>query len=317
LTEAPLEKFRLSANVATGEANVATKTKPPKAAGAIKFKTLPDPTLWPGANARLLSAGAGLPVQPLDRLANFDDTEFERFTLEWAHDYLAKNIPAVDQIQQRGGAGDKGRDIVVWLDPSSVTPRRWHLYQCKHYAAKLSASDATSEIGKVLYNTLTGTYTAPEEYWFVTHKGVTGPLQDLLDNPTKLKSHVLANWAKDCEKQITFTEAIPLSAELAAHIAQFDFSIFHAKQPLEMIEEHAKTKYHMLVFGAPLVKRPPPPQPPSSVVAEETVYVSQLFAVIAEALGVTVHRLLPTSKDRSLQKMMRWIRPSKTTSGLV
>ena len=174
---------------------------------------------------------------------------------------------------------------------SSVTPRRWHLYQCKHYAAKLSASDATSEIGKVLYNTLTGTYTAPEEYWFVTHKGVTGPLQDLLDNPTKLKSHVLANWAKDCEKQITSTGAIPLSAELAAHIAQFDFSIFHAKQPLEIIEEHAKTKYHMLVFGAPLVKRPPPPQPPSSVVAEETVYVSQLFAVIAEALGVTVTEL--------------------------
>lgn len=33
---------------------------------------------WPSANARLLGLGAGLPVQPLDRLANFSADHFER-----------------------------------------------------------------------------------------------------------------------------------------------------------------------------------------------------------------------------------------------
>ena len=57
------------------------------------------------------------------------------------------------------------------------------------------------------------------------------------------------------------------------------------QKPLELINEHAKTRYHLTVFGAPLIERPPPPTPPSSVAAGETEYVSQLFAVIGEALN--------------------------------
>src|SRR3954470_23881752 len=54
---------------------------------------LPTPTPWPNVNARLLGLGAGLPIQPLDRLAHFSDVDFERFTLEWANGYLAKHVP--------------------------------------------------------------------------------------------------------------------------------------------------------------------------------------------------------------------------------
>jgi hypothetical protein len=107
---------------------------------------------------------------------------------------LAHSLPGVDQVQQRGGAGDKGRDIVVWLAPPFVQPRRWHLYQCKHYATRLGGGDAAGEIAKILFNTFVGTFHAPIEYWFVTHLGVTGPLQDLLDDPSKLKKFVLDNW---------------------------------------------------------------------------------------------------------------------------
>lgn len=250
------------------------------------FQKLSGPTPWPNANARLLGMGLGLPVSPLDRLAQFSPAEFERFTLEWASEYLAKNSGAYE-VQQRGGSGDKGRDVIVWFDPPSVSPRRWSLYQCKHYAARLGAGTAIAEIGKVLYYTHIGDYTAPREYWFVTHLGVTSDFQDALDAPETLRSYVLSNWKERCATKI-MKATVPLSDELRAHIEAFDFSIFRAKQPLQLIEEHAKTRYHLTVFGAPLVERPPPPAPPSAVATGEIEYVKQLYAVISEALGIKI-----------------------------
>jgi hypothetical protein len=209
---------------------MATKRKT-KSAAPNSTEPLASPTPWPNANARLLGMGAGLPVNPLDRLAQFNAKDFERFTLEWADGYLRTNIPGLNEIQQRGGAGDKGRDIVVWLDPPKIVPRRWHLYQCKHHGARLSAGKAAGEIAKVLHYTLKGSYTAPVEYWFVTHRGVTGELQDLLDAPDNLRAYILKNWTKYCAHSITETGTVLLTDDLAAHIASFDFSIFQAKQP--------------------------------------------------------------------------------------
>ena len=117
---------------------------------------------------------------------------------------------------------------------------------------------------------------------------MSGTLQDLLDDPAKLRAFVLKNWKKHCETKIA-TTPIPLTSQLAAFINQFDFSIFRAKQPLEIIKEHAKTRYHLTVFGAPLVDRPPPPQPPSSVAPSERIYVAKLYAVIAEELNISIN----------------------------
>ncbi|MBL8261431.1 MAG: hypothetical protein JNM58_03320 [Xanthomonadaceae bacterium] len=261
-------------------------SKPSKGAGP-PLSALPPPTPWPNANARLLGVGAGLPVQPLDRLAQFSAADFERFTLEWASDYLSTQVEVVE-AQQRGGAGDKGRDVVVWLDPSGTEPRRWKLYQCKHYGDRLGPGVAAGEIAKVLYYTLQGDYTSPEEYWFVTHKGTTSTLQDLLDDPNKLRDFVIANWEKHCAGEITSRATVALSEEMKDHISSFDFSIFKAKQPLELISEHAQTRYHLTVFGAPLIERPPPPEPPSSVAPTESGYITQLFEVIGEAMETTI-----------------------------
>lgn len=261
-------------------------SKPGKGAGA-PLSALPPPTPWPNANARLLGMGAGLPIQPLDRLAQFSAADFERFTLEWASDYLSTQVEVVE-AQQRGGAGDKGRDVVVWLDPSGTEPRRWKPYQCKHYGDRLGPGVAASEIAKVLYYTLQGDYTSPEEYWFVTHKGTTSTLQDLLDDPNKLRDFVTENWDKHCAGEITSKAIVALTGEMKDHIASFDFSIFKAKQPLELISEHAQTRYHLTVFGAPLIERPPPPEPPSSVAPTESGYITQLFEVIGEAMETTI-----------------------------
>ena len=130
------------------------------------------PTKWPAANARLLGLGAGLPVQPLDRLANFSADEFERFALEWADGYLRTKLSNVTDVQQRGGAGDKGRDIIVWFGEPGSPSRHWHLYQCKRYATALGAGKGIAEIAKVLFYAHRGDYTLPSEYWFVTRKGV-------------------------------------------------------------------------------------------------------------------------------------------------
>ncbi len=261
------------------------------------YSHLPPPTKWPNANQRLLGLGAGLPISPLDRLAQFDDVRFERLTLEWADGFL-KKAHGADQVQQRGGSGDKGRDIVVWLDPPDTTPRRSMVFQCKHYASRLSAGDAALEIGKLIFYTGRGDYPVPNRYEFVTHLGVTGGLQDLLDNPAKLKEFVLANWDKYCRKKITSKCEVQLDATLKAHLEGLDFSIFRAKQPHELIQEHAQTPYHLTVFGAPLIERPPPPAPPSTIDAIEAVYVAELLKAISleEGKAITCENdLQPTS----------------------
>lgn len=248
---------------------------------------LPAPSPWPNANARLLGLGVGLPVKPLDRLAQFSPLDFERFTLEWASDYLSSNVPGVYEVQQRGGSGDKGRDIVVWFDPPSSQNRRWSLFQCKHYDSRIGSGTAAAEIGKLLYYTFIGDYSAPQEYWFVTHLGVTTELQDMLDDPIKLQLYIIENWDDRCAGKI-MKGKVELSDELKNHIKEFDFSIFRTKQPLELISEHSKTRYHLTVFGAPLIDRPPAPKPPSTVATGETEYVGQLYEAIGEALGVKV-----------------------------
>lgn len=254
------------------------------------YTALPPPTPWPGANARLLGVGAGLPVNKLDRLALFSADEFERFTLEWASGYLRKQENVVE-VQWRGGSGDKGRDVVVWLDTSDVKPRRWRLYQCKRYEANLGLSKAGIEIAKLIYYTFIGDYTSPESYHFVTHKGVTSPFQDLLDDPSKLREAMIAAWG-DYSNSITSSKNISLTDTLKKYIEEeFDFSIFKAKQPEELLSEHALTQYHLVVFGVPLIDRPAPLQPPSVVATAEVRYIEQLYAVISTHLQIPISSL--------------------------
>ncbi|HEV2572969.1 MAG TPA: ABC-three component system protein [Beijerinckiaceae bacterium] len=264
------------------------KTKNDKSASETEH--LKAPTPWPGANARLLGLGQGLPVAPLDRLANFSAADFERFTLEWASDYLAVKVPGIIEVQQRGGAGDKGRDVIAWLDPNTVPNRRWRLYQCKHYASALGAGPAVAEIGKVLFYSHRGDYSFPQEYHFITHKGVTSPFQDLLDEPEKLRKFVIDNWDKYIRTEVR-NEPVDLTPELKIHVETVPFTVFRAKQPLDLINEHGQTRYHLTVFGLPLIERPKPPEPPSEVAPGEIEYVTQLLAVISADLGQPVSQL--------------------------
>jgi hypothetical protein len=265
--------------------------------GGQPLLALSKPTPWPKANARLLGLGMGLPIQPLERLALFDDSEFERFTLEWAFGYLAAKEPGVVEVQQRGGAGDKGRDVIAWFDPSTVPNRRWHLYQCKHYGAAIGPGVAAGEMAKVIFYTFSGDYSCPEKYCFITHKGVTSGLQDLVDNPENFREFITANWDKYCRNAIG-KKPVDLTAELLDYINNFPFNIVSVKQPHEILEEHKKTRYHLTVFGAPLIERPKPPEPPSQVMPGENGYVNQLFEVISSEMdGVKVEKIDDFAKN--------------------
>lgn len=257
---------------------------------ASQLEELKTPTPWPGANARLLGLGVGLPTSALDRLANFSAADFERFTLEWASGFLATKSPEIVEVQQRGGAGDKGRDVIAWYDPNTALVRKWTLYQCKHYSSALGAGIAAAEIGKVLFYSYRGDYTYPEEYHFVTHKGVTSSFQDLLDKPEDLRNFIINNWDEYCRTKIR-KDPVELTTELKAHIESVPFSAFRAKQPLTLLEEHAQTKYHLTVFGAPLIERAKPPEPPSEVAPGENEYVTQLMEVISADIGRPVTNL--------------------------
>jgi len=269
---------------------------------------LDAPTSWPGANARLLGLGQGLPVNPLDRLRLFSADEFERFILEWAEGYLKQVVSGVDNVQQRGGAGDKGRDIVVWFGHPGTPERHWKLYQAKRYAKPIGPGIAVAEIAKVLYYAHRGDYTLPSEYWFVTRKGVTGELQDMIDEPGKLKAYLIKNWDLQCAKKITSKKTIALDGAFRDYVEKQDFSFVRAKQPLELIAEHGHTRYHALVFGAPLIDRPKPADPPSQVAEKERLYVRRLFDVISEMTdgAVTCESDLPsTAVPRRLYKRSR------------
>jgi hypothetical protein len=245
---------------------------------------IPVPTPWADANRRLL-LGNGAPIDPLVRLANFTDVEFERFIWEWARGYLAHQYI---EVQHRGGAGDKGRDVVAWLDPSSIVPRRWDLYQCKRYKDALTPSDFLVELGKLCLYTHRRDYSIPRHYWIVAPKGVGNTLQDLIDNPSALGRRVIDDWDKRCRDEITAKHPVPLAGAFCNYVESFDFSIVKTLAPKLLIEQHSQTKEHLAVFGTQFKPRPPADTPPPDVAPKETVYVTSVYEAFGDHLKTPV-----------------------------
>jgi hypothetical protein len=244
---------------------------------------VPKPHSWGSNRRRLLREGA--PITPLQRLELFSADEFENFVNEWVHGYLASQYQGVEM---RRGAGDKGRDIIGWVDPSGVTPRRWDNFQCKHYKDPLTPSDIWVEIGKLVYFIAAGVLSVPRNYYFVTAKGTGSTLLDLLANPEELRTQLRAQWSARCEKAITKKTTVRLEGEVATCFDALDFSIFKAVSPTELIEQHGKTRYHKLVFGLGLETRPRPGVTPPEVAPEESRYVQQFLEAASEEVGTAL-----------------------------
>lgn len=237
--------------------------------------SLASPATPAGVPAEIVAAG--LPIPAIERIRIFSDRQWEEFVLEWV-DSLRDQYALVERC---GGAGDMGRDIIATSkDDGSV----WDNYQCKHYKNALTPGDIWVELGKLVYYTQRGDYNYPRRYRFVAPQGAGTKLSNLLKNPDKLRAQFKTHWDAHCRSGITSTTAVELDSKLEAYIDSLDFSIFTAIPPLRLIDEHARTRWHVARFGGGLPPRPPVGALPVDPTDHEANYVRQLLDAYAEHL---------------------------------
>jgi hypothetical protein len=259
-----------------------------------EMNELPPPPPFPGANRRLLVPGAY--VSPEQRIRIFSPAEFEVYARQWADGYLRQKTGRYVRIDGAPGAGDKGRDLVAWIDPDSATPRRWDCYQSKHYAARLTPTDVYIELGKLCFYTFRGDYTVPESYFLVPSLGIGQKLADLIEKPADLRAELIRNWEKYCRDDITASPVV-LEGEFRAYVEAFDFSIVRSVTPEEMLDQHRQTAYHAVIFGMAIKDRPAPDKPPVDVQTHETRYVGQVLEAFGDHLKTPTPRVEDVARE--------------------
>jgi hypothetical protein len=223
-------------------------------------------------------AASGPAVPPIVRLRHMSANEWEDFIFEWAHSLKTKYT----RVEQCGGAGDMGRDVVAYESAQVEDP--WDNYQCKHYATALSPGVIWLELGKLAYYTFIGEYSVPRRYVFVAPRGAGTSLSKLFRRPGTLRDSLVAEWDDKCKTQITSLKRVPLDGALRKHVDAIDFSIFEAASPLTIIEEHSRTRWHVARFGGGLPVRQDPAPPPTVVATHEVNYVRALLDAYEDRL---------------------------------
>lgn len=219
---------------------------------------------------------SGRPISPLQRVRLFSADDWEEFVQEWAHS-LKEDYRSV---QRCSGAGDMGRDIVAHVgDPAAGGD--WDNYQCKHYDHALRPSDIWVELGKLMYYTLRGDYSAPRKYYFVCPHDVGTTLARLFEKPEELRAQLLANWQKYCEDGIC-KDKVPLDTAMRENIETYPFQTVGFMPVLKMLEQHRTTPWHVYRFGGGLPDRPDAPEPPVDLAPLELPYIGQLFRAYSD-----------------------------------
>lgn len=257
-----------------------------KMTGTVPIPTPPAPAVSPETVA------IGVPVSPIDRIKIMSASQWEELVLEWV-DSLRQRYASVERC---GGAGDMGRDVIA-IEANGA----WDNYQCKHYAVPLAPHHVWLELGKLVYYTHKGEFTCPRQYTFVAPRGAGTDLSNLLRRPAALRAGLLANWQSKCRDKITSTGPIDLSGALRIHFDAFDFSIIQALQPLRLIDEHAKTRWHVARFGGGLPARGPIPTPPAQPTQQEAGYVRCLL----DAYGDYLQRAIAAPTDLEAEQILK------------
>lgn len=252
----------------------------------------PDPPRRPPVAASTVISGP--PIAPAVRIRTYHDREWEEFIEEWLHCLREKYVRA----ERFGGAGDMGRDIVATKADGS-----WDNYQCKHYARPLMPSEATIELGKLIYYTWTGAYEPPSAYFFVAPQGVGNALAKKLKTPEELRQDLIDAWDDRCRLKITATSVIELDSDLLAYVRAFDFSIFDYVTPLEIIDGHRLTQYFTARFGGDLPERPAVEPPPAQVTTGEAVYVRALLDAYGQHKARSIESAEALGADADLAEL--------------
>lgn len=244
---------------------------------------------------------AGSTIVPaIDLLRVFSPGQWEDFALEWAHSLKSR----YRRVERCGGAGDLGRDVVAF-----VSDDEWHNYQCKHYQEPLQPNQVVLELGKLCYYVYEKAFSAPSEYYFVAPQGAGNSLSLLFKKPEDLRARLLKDWATKCEERITSTKTVPLTGELLDFVEGFDFSIVSYVPPMDLIEQHAGTRWHAARFPGGLPPRPPAVVPHIDEEKFESPYIGRLLEAYSDHTGVALtvadlaaheplHRHLLRSRER-------------------
>ena len=246
-------------------------------------------------NADLVS---GRKIHPLKAVHTYDASDFETFIHEWMIGHLKKE-GKYKSIYKLGGANDKGRDILAFVDANKTIV---DYYQCKHYDAPLTPSDVWVEMGKLCVHTYTKQIPFPRKYYFLAPRDIGPKLSDLLQGDKDvLRQQLIKNWTKYCENSIS-SSSIPLDKPLLAYISKMDFDVFETKPILEIIQEHSGTVWAPFRFGGGLKMRSSVSETPSMIHIRENQYIHQLLLGYAQRIKKTILKvvdLLPYNKESS------------------
>lgn len=243
----------------------------------------PPKPLYALTNSELIN-GKRRPV--LQVVKTFSSGEFEEFIQEWAHGYLLKGKGYYVSVLRFGGAGDKGRDIVAYVDDKKTIV---DYFQCKHYEKALAPSDIWIEIGKICYYSYIGEIAFPRKFYFVSPRDCTVTLSDIFTgDPEVIKTQLIENWKRNCETKITKMATVPLDTALSEFISKADFSVFTFKPIIDVISEHEQTPYFPPRFGGGLKSRPKILPAPEEINESESRYVQQLFEAYTDKIKHTI-----------------------------
>ncbi|AMB44071.1 ABC-three component system protein [Methylobacterium sp. AMS5] len=218
-------------------------------------------------------------------LKELEDDQLEEF-IELFAERIGTGYVAVHRL---GQANDKGRDVVGFLTEAKHEGP-WHLYQCKRktYASSLGLGEALVELGKVFHHHAEGgAYkTLPTKYVFVSPRGISGTLRDLILNPSDLRAELLAKWDTHCKTGITARGGNPtlLTPKLKALIEAYDFSQVSYLSATDIVKHPAAGPALGRVLRLPPGEAPVG-EAPAALQPEEIEYLDQLRLVYGEARG--------------------------------
>lgn len=214
-----------------------------------------------------------------------DEDSFELFVQEWLFECRGNEYTKIEQL---GGAGDKGRDIVACCKNGQED-----FYQCKHYDTQLSPSEYYVEFGKLCYYTKNGDYNIPRKYYIVASHDIGPKLRDLIESQSLLKKCLKDNWKQYCSKNITQKQIVPLDSSMEQYIDVFDFSIIEHVPMQQIIGEHIRTIFGKIRFGGDVINLPNTIEPPSEIDNDEKEmpYIKELLRAYSEKEKIEIENV--------------------------
>ena len=221
--------------------------------------------LEPGTTSEVTAAqiAQGVPILPVSRIAIMSATEWEDFIEEWAT-YL-KNEGEYWRVRRWSGSGDRGLDVVAFASDLEFKGP-WDSFQCKHYSRPLRPSEVCVEVAKLIYHSFNRTipfnqeYRLPRRHVFVSPKGVGLTVQRWLRDAGEFKKELKNRWGTIASGAVGVQ--VPLQGDLLEYVEGFDFKIFDDRSAVELVEQHAETRFYAARFGGGLPPRGRVPEPP-------------------------------------------------------